>query len=278
MVKGSRLFTSLAAIGVLLSVVSAHNLMAAQKFAGTWVNPYPQGNTLNDVWGASGTDVFAVGDMGTIVHYDGTTWRLMASGTEAGLQGVWGTSGNNVFAVGEGGTILHYDGQTWAAMDSPTSADLAAVWAATPSAVFAVGSSGTILHYDGLSWSAMDVSDLYDQFEDTDFLSVWGLSAEEVYVGGLFGQVYVFNGSSWAIQGDVDGEAIYFWVEGIWGTASDDLWVVGWESLGGGPQIHHYDGSSWRRAPTGTTEPLYTVWGAGPEVFVVGGGGTILHR
>jgi hypothetical protein len=62
------------------------------------------------VWGSSGSDVFAVGNYGTIVHYDGATCTAMSSGTSVWLSGVWGSSGSDVFAVGEGGTILHYDG------------------------------------------------------------------------------------------------------------------------------------------------------------------------
>ena len=34
----------------------------------------------------------------------------MVSGTIWNLQGVWGSSGNDVFAVGDISTILHYDG------------------------------------------------------------------------------------------------------------------------------------------------------------------------
>ena len=40
----------------------------------TWQNPLPQGNTLLDVWGNTGSDVFAVGGGGTILHYDGSAW------------------------------------------------------------------------------------------------------------------------------------------------------------------------------------------------------------
>jgi hypothetical protein len=36
-----------------------------------WQNPLPQGNTLNGVWGSSGGNVFAVGSLGTILHYGG---------------------------------------------------------------------------------------------------------------------------------------------------------------------------------------------------------------
>jgi len=90
----------------------------------TWQNPLPQGNHLRGVWGRSGSDVFAVGDDGTILHYNGTSWSSMDSGTSEHLNGVWGHSGSDVFAVGNGGAILHYDGTSWSYMFSGTSEDL----------------------------------------------------------------------------------------------------------------------------------------------------------
>jgi uncharacterized repeat protein (TIGR01451 family) len=63
---------------------------------------------LKGVWGSGGSDVFAVGDVGTILHYDGAAWSAMSSGTSGGFRGVWGSSGGDVFAVGSNGTILHY--------------------------------------------------------------------------------------------------------------------------------------------------------------------------
>ena len=58
---------------------------------------------LNSIWGSSGTDVFAVGDSGIIVHYDGVDWSIMGSGATYNLNGVWGSSGTDVFTVGDGG-------------------------------------------------------------------------------------------------------------------------------------------------------------------------------
>ena len=54
--------------------------------------------------------MFAVGWNGTILHYDGSVWSAMSSGTINTLYGVWGSSGSDVFAVGEYDTILHYGG------------------------------------------------------------------------------------------------------------------------------------------------------------------------
>jgi hypothetical protein len=35
-------------------------------------------------------------------------WQSMSGGTSYDLYNIWGSSGSDVFAVGEGGTILHY--------------------------------------------------------------------------------------------------------------------------------------------------------------------------
>ncbi len=82
----------------------------------------PQTN-LMDVWGSSVDNIYAVGSFGSILHYDGTRWTPMESGTEKDLEGVWGfvrkdsdtgeITREEVFAVGSDGTILRYDGTSW---------------------------------------------------------------------------------------------------------------------------------------------------------------------
>ena len=114
--------------------------------------------TLQSVWGCSPSDVFAVGQNGTILHYDGSGWSPMDSGTTKTLNGLWGTSSSDVYAVGatNGRVILHFDGSSWQEMASPpTSFGYWNVWGSSSSDIFAVGSSGTIVHYDGTTWSVM---------------------------------------------------------------------------------------------------------------------------
>jgi hypothetical protein len=77
----------------------------------------PERGQLNGVWGTSGTDVFAVGDDGVILHFNGKRWQLMDSGTTAHLYGIWGFSSNQVYAVGDYGTILFYNGAQWQSVD-----------------------------------------------------------------------------------------------------------------------------------------------------------------
>jgi len=48
--------------------------------------------------------------VGTIFHYDGNTWSEMECDTTLVMRDIWGSSATNVFAVGNAGYILHYDG------------------------------------------------------------------------------------------------------------------------------------------------------------------------
>jgi photosystem II stability/assembly factor-like uncharacterized protein len=68
-------------------------------------------DTLKDIWGSSSSDVYAVAIEGAILHYDGTTWNTMNSGSGNTLRAVWGTSSSDAFVVGDEGTVLHYDGK-----------------------------------------------------------------------------------------------------------------------------------------------------------------------
>jgi hypothetical protein len=62
-------------------------------------------NSGSDVF-AAGYDVET--QAAAILHYDGTSWSSMAGAMTADLRGLWGSSGSDVFAVGDSGTILHY--------------------------------------------------------------------------------------------------------------------------------------------------------------------------
>ena len=56
----------------------------------------------------------------SILHYDGTRWSSMTSGTPLRLRAVWGTASHSIFAVGAAGVILRYNGATWQSMTSGT--------------------------------------------------------------------------------------------------------------------------------------------------------------
>ncbi|MDP8256716.1 MAG: hypothetical protein P9M14_13275 [Candidatus Alcyoniella australis] len=104
---------------------------------------------LYGVWGASGDDVYAVGqgaDSSAIFHFNGASWSALRE-LEFVPADIWGASADQIFVVGLGGNILHFDGATWSAMDSGVSEGLQAIWGASADDVFASGLNGTLLHY-----------------------------------------------------------------------------------------------------------------------------------
>ena len=110
-------------------------------------NP-PQGGSLHGVWGSGPNDVWAVGGDGNgdgiTLHWDGTAWTAVSSGTMYDLIRVWGSGANDVWAVGDVGTILHWDGSAWTSASSGTTFALFGVWGSGANDVWAVG-DGTIL-------------------------------------------------------------------------------------------------------------------------------------
>ena len=210
----------------LLGVSVLDNLTGAAGSCDLWTPSW----LFRAVWGSSSSDVFAVGWYGAILHYDGSTWSLMESGTDESLFGVWGSSASDVFAVGGSGTILHYDGSTWSLMDSGMDEWFGGVWGSSASDVFAVGGNGTILNYDGSTWSAMTTGS-EDRIE-----GVWGSSASDVFAVGGIGTILHYDGISWS-RLTIDSDSR---LEGVWGSSANDIYAVG-----GSGTIQHFDGSNW---------------------------------
>jgi len=118
---------------VILIILLISFIYPVNVFSSDWRVMSRMAGGLHSVWGSSGSDVFAVGDSGRILHYNGSTWSAMTSWTTNILHSVWGSSGSEVFAVGDSGRILHYNGSTWSAMSSWTTNNFYGVWGSSGS-------------------------------------------------------------------------------------------------------------------------------------------------
>ena len=218
---------------------------------------------LTDVWGASPTNVYAVGGGGTVLHFDGLTWATEASGNSAQLRNVWGASDTSIFVVGYNGTILRWDGTSWGAQSSGTAQNLRGVWGSSPRNVFAVGAGGTILHWDGSSWAAMSSP------TTQNLLRVWGTSDSNAFAVGDNGTVVRWDGAIWTAQASGVTNNLY----SVWGTSPSDVFAAG-----DGGTILHWNGTSWAGMTSGTTQVLSMVWGTSPtNVYAVAEGGAVLR-
>ena len=80
-------------------------------------------------------------------RFDGSSWRLMGSFTRETLLGVWCLSSSDVFAVGSVGSILHYDGTGWYTVQYRVTNRFNCVWGHPDGDVFAGGNLCAIFHY-----------------------------------------------------------------------------------------------------------------------------------
>lgn len=159
-----------------------------------WENPLPQGQNLNAAWGSAGSQMWAVGDGGTILRSDGEQWNGVASGVVNRLLGVWAAGPTTAWAVGEGPTLLRWNGLTWQRdpqLPMRLFDQLFAVWGVHEASVFVVGTYGTILHWNGTSWQALDSGTANHLY------AVTGTDASDTWAVGDFGTVRYFDGKVW---------------------------------------------------------------------------------
>jgi hypothetical protein len=187
--------------------------------------------TAHGIWGSSATDVFVVGDMGAIVHWDGTQWIKMKVSFQSKLRAVAGSSAAEVFAVGDGGAIERYTGAGWAEpLMASGASQLRDLWVAAPDELYAVGDTGSsaIFHYRAGSWGTPEMSST--NIPGT-LVGVWGRSATDVFAVGQLAATH--RTTTWTtISAGAIGEAV-----AVWGDAST-VYAVG-------SQVVAYDGSSW---------------------------------
>jgi hypothetical protein len=267
-------------------------------------NQVPLSEQLSAVWGSAPDDVWAVGTddgsvgKGQIVHWDGRAWTSFQTpmATSPGfsfptlaLYALWGSGPDDVWAGGGGGgtrTTLHWDGRSWSSVGIASSfGETHGLWGSGRSDVWAVGVLGSILHWDGSDWQEMKASAHFSTNPQTLY-AVWGTGPTDVWaVGGTNayapggnepGIILHFDGASWTEVPTRQAPLVPLF--GVWGSGPSDVTAVGGDGIAG-DDVLHFDGVAWTASPSGTTQPLRSVWGLGAgALFAVGDGGTFLHR
>ena len=256
----------------MIVLPKAETVQAASD-AWEWQGPLSEGKHIYGIWGSSASDIFAVGQSGVILHYDGSDWATMDSGTSTDLFGIWGTSASDVFVVGNTATILHYNGSGWSAVASglPQSSEynLFCIWGSSSTDIYAGSSGGKIIHYDGSDWTSGGTG------IGGIILDIWGTSATDVFATSSWGNILHYNGTDWSEMDSPLTPGSNQNLYGVWGSSSSDVFAVGRNSV-----ALHYDGTGWTQMDTSAISNiiLQSVWGSGSgDVFAVGNYGTVIH-
>jgi hypothetical protein len=283
----------------------------------TWkVMDTPTSEHLRDVWGTSSDNVYAVGNSGTILHYDGCIWEKISSQMSTPLVaymfGVSGSGPDDVYFVGHGETgssiVLRYSGGDWQDPDAweilpmpdvPYWIILEQIWV-SGSHVFAAGvgwdGKGHIIQWEnGILLSHIQkVGPKGGGYFD----GIWGRNPYDVYAtmrtgysGDITALIYHYDGNTWDLifyPDGLGGESdmpLTRAIGGIWGSndSSDDLFLAA-ESFGSSnwlAQVLYYDGNDWQTEifdEYPQCHAVQDVWGtASDNVYVVGDYGIILH-
>jgi len=96
----------------------------------------------------SSSDVWAVGDSGIIIRWNGTGWNSVSSPILVGKHLFWVdmVSSTEGWAVGSDGCIIHWDGTSWRNVTSPTGAWLRCIDMVSSTDGWIVGADG-IYHW-----------------------------------------------------------------------------------------------------------------------------------
>lgn len=174
---------------------------------------------------------------------EASTWQVVARDLPSALMSVDGTSARDIYAVGsdkgQGPLVVHFDGVRWSQIQTGHHGDLWWVHAFPGGVALAAGANGSVLRLTGVH---------------AEPLKSPGLGRQTVY--------------------------------GIWGQSPADFYAVG-SAAGRNGFIWHYTHGAFveellpldvPRIAGGEVPGFFKVWGRGEEVWVVGAGGTILHR
>jgi hypothetical protein len=123
----------------------------------------PLSSGFSTLWGTSSGDLWAGGDAGSLVHYDGSAWQKRTSPTTNAVLSLWGTSANDLWLVGGGACELYrFNGTEFVRQSIPDCTGIAFrqvsgsgkndVWFAGGSA-----SGARLLHYDGAGFTWLEV-------------------------------------------------------------------------------------------------------------------------
>ncbi|MCC6619908.1 MAG: hypothetical protein IT385_01555 [Deltaproteobacteria bacterium] len=225
------------------------------------------GEHLHGLHTVDGETWFGVGDRGTIVRGTGTSWTKDDTlGLTVSLRDVHGRSNDDVYAVGYQGTAVHWDGREWSTVATDTTVNLLGVWVDGSGLVTAVGKNGIVL--TGNADNGLVTSGTY--YSGGDLNDLWGTADGSFLMAvGTGGRVMVRTATGgWEVVDATTSQTL----EAIWGTAADEVWVVGRS----GTAIH-WDGEVFTRASTPISASLNSVWGnAADRYYAVGTGGTLL--
>lgn len=259
----------------------------------SWTTVATPAQQINDVWGSSVSDVWAVGINGTLLHFDGTSWTNVSAPSAGHVVSVSGTGPNDVWFAGSSfiwhwdgiavtpslsppaamtsvlavsateaygfgnKTVQRWNGSTWTEVFKPRSSATAAVKRGAE--IWAVGNDGEILVRDA---SGQWRTNLQMSIRASE---IYAAAADDVFSVNWFGEAMRWRpDAGWKalppLTGVYDGGSGSFPIQALWGSSATDVWAGG-----GNDNMYRWDGTAWTRLATGTLNTWTDLHGTSPS-------------
>ena len=271
-----------------------NQVLAEECDSDGWCLQFITDGIARNVWGTSGTNIFAYSD-DALYHYDGSAWSKMTD-SSFWSWGIWGSSINDIWL---GGGNYHYDSLTlstigyedfgdgelsdnWGTEDWDHSPYGFGLWGSSSNDVWAVGeghhsnstgeSKAVIWHYDGSVWTEFFVHSR----SGTIFNDIWGFSESDIFAVGNPNLLYHYDGSSW--HGINNLSNLPYGSEqfnGVWGTSANNVYATGHFGA-----IYHYKGNyDWEEVFRPEYMESFTgIWGTSANnIYAAGASGKMYH-
>ncbi|APF20750.1 hypothetical protein Cabys_4005 [Caldithrix abyssi DSM 13497] len=203
----------------------------------------------NNIWLTDGGMIHWNGKYWKLYH----PWNMgILNETEGGVTKVWGLDSSNVFFIGLTGTIIHFDGYTFKKMESKTNVNLTHIYGIDENHIWVVGDDrglhgghSVLLFFNGSSWK-VKYHYRYNEgppFEGGPIGQYRGIWADKDSI--IMGSGHGFWHES-IITGKGRIEPFSFHPIGaeekIFARNRNDLFMIGHFYT-----LHHYNGKSWKR-------------------------------
>ena len=135
----------------------AERLYAAETF----------GVGLHAIHGRNARDVWAVGDRGLLLHWDGARWERIGTGVCVALNAVKSDGWGDAWVCGDGGTVLRVRYGVCERLERPTGTALYDLSYADPDCVLVCGTDDAVYRWEAGAWSRCALH-RYDQVWDEE--------------------------------------------------------------------------------------------------------------
>ena len=246
-------------------------------------------------WGCGPSQVWAAGEGGELIAWNGKQWALRKDSAKTPLSSLWGTGCDDAWAVGgassgssacagdeapcpasQAAVLRRWNGKKWASVALPAAAEGIAALSGLGARTFALTSKGP-LEFEAGRWKPLGDPGLRAPAMSEGLL--WTSAASEVWAGGAR-ELWLYNGATWVDQRHSDWYRSRlpddFRLGGAWGARAGQLWVAG-ERQGQSSLFEWRDGA-WTDALAPDVGPLRAVHAAAADAVWAAGSRGLLSN